>query len=107
MTISDHDYPKITESSFSFPEFVSACQKNQFIFSVNFWDTANFRVQKPDCSHPFLSTSNQNIFNKFHFPVEKHLVEQLDDYILAAAVDDEKQKKAMSQSIVATRFIII
>ena len=43
----------------------------------------------------------------FHFPVEKHLVEQLDDYILAAAVDDEKQKKAMSQSIVATRFIII
>ena len=107
MTISDHDYPKITESSFSFPEFVSACQKNQFIFSVNFWDTVNFRVQKPDCSHPSQNASTVSNVPTFHFPVEKHLVEQLDDYILAAAVDDEKQKKAMSQSIVATRFIII
>ena len=42
MAISNYTLPQIIESTFRFPEFVSAC-KNQFLSSVHFWDTVNFR----------------------------------------------------------------
>ena len=47
MDIIDLNHQKITESTFSFPEFVVAW-KNQFIPSAHFWDTVNFRVPWSD-----------------------------------------------------------
>ena len=38
--------------------------KNQLILSVHSWDTISFRVQRPDWSHPFLTMSNQKVFNQ-------------------------------------------
>ena len=38
--------------------------KNQLISSVCFSDTMNFRTQKSDCPHPFLTMPNQDIFNQ-------------------------------------------
>ena len=39
-------------------------QKKQFIPSVHSTDTVKFRVQRPDWPHPFLTMSNQKIFNR-------------------------------------------
>ena len=52
MDIIDLNHQKITESTFSFPEFVVAW-KNQFIPSAHFWDTVNFRVLWPEWPHHF------------------------------------------------------
>ena len=38
--------------------------KNQLIPSAHSWDTVNFKVQRPDWSHPFLSMPNQKIFHQ-------------------------------------------
>ena len=58
MAIFDHAHPKIVDSTFSFPEFVPAFEKNDFIPSVRFW------VSWPDSSHPFLTMRTQKILNQ-------------------------------------------
>ena len=63
MTIFDHAHPKIIESTFSFPEFVSARKKKQFIPSVHFCDTVNLRGLQPEWPHPFLTMFTPKIFN--------------------------------------------
>ena len=63
MAIFDQVHPKIFESTFSFPEFVPACKKS-VAPSVHFWDTANFRVQRPDWPHSFLTIHNHEIFDQ-------------------------------------------
>ena len=39
-------------------------EKNKLIPSVHSSDAVNFRVQRPDWPHPFLTMPNQNIFNQ-------------------------------------------
>ena len=63
MAIFDQVHPKIFESTFSFTEFVPACKKS-VVPSVHFWDTANFRVQRPDWPHSFLTIHNHEIFDQ-------------------------------------------
>ena len=62
MAIFDHAHPNIIESTFSFTEFVPAC-KNQFIPSVHFGDTVNFRIPSPNWPHPFLTMLTTKLFN--------------------------------------------
>ena len=38
--------------------------KNEFIPSVHFWDSVNFRVSWPDWPHQFLNMTTQIIFNQ-------------------------------------------
>ena len=52
-----HAHPKIIESTFIFPEFVTAW-KNDFIPSVHFW------VPWPDWPYPFLTMPTQKIFDQ-------------------------------------------
>ena len=58
MAIFDHAHPKIVDSTFSFPEFVPAFEKNNFIPFVH------FRVSWPDWSHPFLTMPTQKNLNQ-------------------------------------------
>ena len=63
MAIFDQAHPKIFSSTFSFPGFVPACKKS-VVPSVHFWDAVNFRVQRPDWPHSFLTIPNQEIFDQ-------------------------------------------
>ena len=38
--------------------------KNQLVSSVRSWDTVNFRVQRPEWPHSFLTTPHQKRFNQ-------------------------------------------
>ena len=53
----------ITESTFSFPEFVPRCKKSVYAI-CSFWDTDNFRVPWPDWPHPFLIMLIQKVFDQ-------------------------------------------
>ena len=64
ITIFCHTHPKIIEPTISFPEFVSACKKS-FFPCVHSQDAVNFRVQRPDWPHPFLTMLKQKILDQF------------------------------------------
>ena len=58
-----HAHPKIFESTFSFPKFVSACKKS--VYSIC-WVLrySQFRVQWPDWQQPFFTMLTQKIFDQ-------------------------------------------
>ena len=60
--IFDHAHTKNFQSPFNLCEFVPVCKK--LIPSVHSGDTVNFRVQRPDWPHLFLTMPNQKIFNQ-------------------------------------------
>ena len=59
-----HAHPKIFESTFSFPKFVSACKKS--VYSIC-WVLrySQFRVQWPDWQQPFFTMLTQNFLINF------------------------------------------
>ena len=61
MAIFDHAHPKIIEQIFSFPDLYQHAE-NQFILSVNFWDTVNFKVLSPQWPDLFLTMNTPKIF---------------------------------------------
>ena len=63
MPIFDQAYPKITEITFSVPEFAPAHKKS--VHSIcSFLSTVNFRVLWPDRSHPVLIIPTQTFFDQ-------------------------------------------
>ena len=63
MAIFDFAKPKITESTFTFPEFIPLYKKSVY-FVWSFWDAVNFRVPWPDWPHPFLTMPTQKTFDQ-------------------------------------------
>ena len=61
-TISDHAHPKIFNHLLICMNLYQHA-KNQLIPKVHSWDTINFRVQRPNWPHLFLTMPNQKIFN--------------------------------------------
>ena len=62
MTIFDQAHPKITESTFSFPEFVPA--NNQFIPSVHFWDKGQSESSLTSLATLIFDHTHQKIFGQ-------------------------------------------
>ena len=62
MTIFDQAHPKITESTFSFPEFVPA--NNQFIPSVHFWDKGQSESSLTSLATLIFEHTHQKIFGQ-------------------------------------------
>ena len=61
--ICDHTHYQRFWSPFNLCEIVRTC-KNQLVSSVLSWDTVNFRVQRPDWPHSFLTMPHQKLFNQ-------------------------------------------
>ena len=43
-------------------------EKNELIWSIHYWDTADFRVSRPKNPHPFLTNTMQKLLVTFKFP---------------------------------------
>ena len=68
--IFDHAHPQKFQSSFNLCGIITTCKKS--VLSVLSWDTANFRVQRPDWPHSFLNMPHQKRFNQLSIFVNLH-----------------------------------
>ena len=66
------DPPKKSLGYFLLSWICTTLQKISFVPSIHSWDTANFRVQWPHCSHSFLTTPMQKIFDHLLIDLNLH-----------------------------------
>ena len=64
--IFEHAHPKNLNQLLSCVDFYQLA-KIQLILSVHSWDSVNFRVPRPDWSHPFLTMPNKKCSINFSF----------------------------------------
>ena len=93
----------ITESTFSFPEFVPRCKKSVYAI-CSFWDTDNFRVPWPDWPHPFLIMLIQNVFDQLLIFVNlyQHVKNQLFNLFVLKIQSILKSRQRTSEPIFLT-----